>query len=154
MNRRWLTPFVLAGGIWIGCPSTASAQASCTISVTSVNFGTYNVFATTDTTSTGSVTYNCNQMANNISVALSRGSSSTFTPRTLRNGTEILQYNLYRNAGYTQIWGDGTGGTSPYTRNNPPNGTDVTITIYGQIPAGQDVRVGTYSDTVSATINF
>jgi len=57
------------------------------------------------------------------------------------------------NAGRTSIWGDGTSGTSVYSRVNPPN-NDVNVTIYGRVPAAQDVSVGSYSDTVSATINF
>jgi hypothetical protein len=39
--------------------SDAHAQA-CTISATSVNFGTYNVFNGSDVDSTGTVTYRCN----------------------------------------------------------------------------------------------
>ncbi len=66
----------------------------------------------------------------------------------------MLTYNLYRNAGRTNIWGDGTGGTSVYTRANPPNDSNVNLTIYGRIPAQQDVSAGNYSDTVSAVINF
>ena len=76
------------------------------------------------------------------------------SPRTLRKGSEVLQYNLYRNAARTTIWGDGTGGTSVYSLANPPNNSNVNLTIYGRIPAQQDVSAGNYSDTVSAVINF
>jgi spore coat protein U-like protein len=41
-----------------------------------------------------------------------------------------------------------------YSRNNPQNNNPVSVTVYGQIPAGQDVSAGTFSDTISATINF
>ena len=122
--------------------------------MTSVAFGTYNVFTTTADDSTGTITYRCNSTAANISIALSDGSSSTFSPRTLRKGSEVLQYNLYRNAARTTIWGDGTGGTSVYSLANPPNNSNVNLTIYGRIPAQQDVSAGNYSDTVSAVINF
>jgi spore coat protein U-like protein len=133
----------------------AFAQApSCTISVTSVAFGTYNVFNTATDDSTGTITYRCNATAANISITLSDGSSSTFSPRTMRRGGEVLNYNLYRNAARTNVWGDGTGGTSVYTRANPPNNSNVNVTIYARIPALQDVSAGNYSDTVSAVINF
>jgi spore coat protein U-like protein len=136
------------------CSSAASAQGSCTISVTSVAFGNYNVFTVSAYDSTGTVTYRCNSQATNISIALSDGSSSTFSPRTLRNGGEVLNYNLYRDAARSTIWGDGTGGTSVYTNANPPNNSNVNVTIYARIPAQQDVSAGSYSDTVSAVINF
>jgi spore coat protein U-like protein len=32
--------------------------------------------------------------------------------------------------------------------------SNVTVTIYGRIPARQDVSAGSYTDTVVATINF
>jgi len=141
--------------IWLLGATSARAQSpSCTISVTSVAFGNYNVFTTSADDSTGTVTYRCNSTAANISISLSDGSSTTYTPRTLRKGSEILQYNLYRNAARTTIWGNGTGGTSVYTDTNPPNNTNVSVTIYGRIPAQQDVSAGSYSDTVSAVINF
>lgn len=134
--------------------SEASAAPTCTISATSVNFGTYNVFTGSATDSTGTITINCNNSAHNVVVTLSKGSSSTFSPRTMVNGSETLSYNLYRDAARTSIWGDGTGGTSTYTDNNPANGADTVVTVYGRVPAGQDVSAGSYSDTVSAVINF
>lgn len=154
MTRAFLRATICAA-IWLLGATSAWAQApSCTISVTSVAFGSYNVFTTTADDSTGTITFRCNSTAANISIALSDGSSSTFSPRTLRKGTEVLNYNLYRNAARTNIWGDGTGGTSVYTNANPPNNSNVNLTIYGRIPAQQDVSAGNYTDTVSAVINF
>ena len=92
--------------------------------------------------------------ANNITISLSKGLSSTYSPRLMSKGAEALSYNLYTNAARTNIWGDGTSGTTVYVRANPPNNSNVNVTIYGRVPAGQDVSAGTFSDTVSATINF
>ena len=72
----------------------------------------------------------------------------------MTKGGEALGYNLYMDASRTTIWGDGTSGTSAYSRNNPPNGTNVSLPVYGRVGAAQDVSAGTYSDTVLATINF
>jgi spore coat protein U-like protein len=135
--------------------SEASAQSpSCTISATSVNFGNYNVFNGTNLDSTGRITYRCNATAANITIGLTKGLSSTFNPRLMSKGAEVLGYNLYRNAARTNIWGDGTSGTAVYTRANPPNNSNVNVTVYGRVPAGQDVSAGTFSDTVTAVINF
>jgi spore coat protein U-like protein len=72
----------------------------------------------------------------------------------MSKGVEVLAYNLFRNAARTTIWGDGTGGTAVYSRANPPNNSNVNVTIYAQMPPGQDVSAGNFGDTVSATINF
>jgi spore coat protein U-like protein len=147
---------VLAALTALLCARDAAAQLapSCTISVTSVAFGSYDVFNVSATDSTGTISYRCNSKATNISITLSRGSSSTFAPRTLTRGSETLTYNLFTNAARTTIWGDGTGGTSVYTNTNPPNNRAVNLTIYGRIPASQDVSSGNYTDTVAVTINF
>jgi spore coat protein U-like protein len=155
LMTRTLLRVTIGAALWLLSATSAWAQAaSCTISVTSVAFGNYNVFTTTADDSTGTITYRCNSTAMNISISLSDGSSSTYSPRTLRKGSEILQYNLYRNAARTTIWGNGTGGTSVYTSANPANNTNINVTIYGRIPAQQDVSAGSYTDTVSAVINF
>ena len=133
--------------------SDAHAQA-CTISATSVNFGTYNVFNGSDVDSTGTVTYRCNGSAHNITVGLTQGASATFNPRKMQKGAEVLNYNLFVDASRTSIWGDGTSGTSQYQIGNPPNNTNVNLTVYGRVPAGQDVSAGSFSDTVTAVINF
>jgi spore coat protein U-like protein len=150
--KRSLIAFaVVACGLYA---SDASAQASCTISATSVSFGNYNVFNGTADDSTGTITFRCNASSFNISIALTKGASSTYNPRTMLKAAEALNYNLYRNSARTTIWGDGTGGTSTYTNFNPPNNSNVNLTVYGRIPAGQDVSAGSYSDTVTAVINF
>jgi spore coat protein U-like protein len=141
---------VVAGALFA---SDASAQ-SCTISATSVNFGNYNVFDGSPLDSTGTISYRCNAQASNITVALTRGGSSTFSPRRMFKGVEVLTYNLFRNAARTNVWGDGTSGTAVYSRANPPNNSNVNLTVYGRVPAGQDVSAGTFSDTVTAVINF
>lgn len=133
----------------------ADARAEqCSVSSTSVSFGSYNVFANGPTDSTGTVTYRCNGNAAPVWISLSRGQSSTFEARTMTKGVDELDYNLYRDAARTQVWGDGSGGTQVAFDLVVPKNTDVTLTIYGRIPAGQDVRAGTYTDTVSVVVNF
>jgi spore coat protein U-like protein len=129
-------------------------EAACTVSASGVSFGSYSVYAAGAATSTATVTYNCGNHDRNIEIDLSAGSSGSFTTRTLKQGTNALNYNLYTDAALTQIWGDGTGGTATYTKANPANGVDVNVTIYGRVPPLQDARVGAYTDSVVATINF
>jgi spore coat protein U-like protein len=129
---------------------TAQAEANCTISTTSVAFGSYDVFSATPRDANGTVQIDCTPREN-IQVTLSSGSSSVFNPRTLRSGSNILNYNLFRNAARTQIWGDGSAGTSTSSANNVRN---TTLTVYGRVPAAQDAAVGNYADTIVATVIF
>jgi spore coat protein U-like protein len=135
-------------------PAIAEAQLglNCTIQTTPVLFGDYNVLSATPKTTTGTVTYQCT-LGVNIIVTLSRGSSAAFDPRTMRNGSEVLSYNLYREATYQTIWGDGTGGSQTYTALAALL-VPVTVTVYGRVPAQQNVAAGGYSDSVVATIIF
>jgi spore coat protein U-like protein len=107
--------------------------------------------------STGTITYHCGLLEaifGNITISLSTGQSGTYSARALRKGAESLLYNLFLNPGLTSVWGNGSGGTQIYSRSRPPFNSDVDLTVYGSVPAGQDVSSGSYSDTISATINF
>jgi spore coat protein U-like protein len=143
----------LAAALWL---AASRSEAACTISTTSVSFGTYNVYAATNVDTTGSVTYTCGLLTlNPISIDLSKGVSASFNPRTLKNGSNALNYNLYMDAALSSIWGDGTGGTSHYTATLSPLSTYVvTLTVYGRVPALQDVATGAYAETIVVTVNF
>jgi spore coat protein U-like protein len=132
----------------------SQALAACSITVTGVNFGAYDPSATNPNDSTGNVSYRCNQN-DAVTISLSRGNAPTFAPRQMRSGNEVLNYNLYRDATRSSIWGDATGGTVVYLDPAPP-GRNVTVTvpIFGRIPPGQDVAVGTYSDNITVTANW
>jgi len=156
-TRRRLARAISVGLLAFACVIVfpTVAHAACTISATGVNFGNYDVFTAAADDSTGTITLRCGNADNHVTVTLSRGSSGTFSPRRMaKAGGEQLAYNVYTDATRTTIWGDGTGGTSIYSQANPPNNQDVVVTVYGRIPASQDVSVGSYTDTLVATINF
>ena len=134
----------------VGAPK---AEAACTLSATAVAFGTYDVFQVGPDDSTGTITYRCGNNDHNIRIAISAGTSGTFANRTLKTGSENLLYNLFY-GGFTQVWGDGSGGTTTHFDNNPPNNKDVVLTVYGRITAGQDVGIGSYTDTVVVTLEY
>ncbi len=152
-NRIYL--FISVSIAFLGGLSSAYAAASCSWrTVVGVNFGTYDVFTATPNDSTGTLTYRCTGSAGAVSIDLSRGSAPSFSPRYMLNGAQQLNYNLYLDSAHTSIWGDGTSGTVHYTINNPANGQNVSVTVYGRAPASQDIGTGAYADTIVATINF
>jgi spore coat protein U-like protein len=150
MTRRAAAVLAAVVSVVLG---SARAEAACTLSATPMAFGAYNVFQAGPDDSTGTITYRCGNNDHNIRISISAGTSGTFANRTLKNGLETLQYNLFY-GGFTQVWGDGTSGTTTYFENNPPNGKDVVLTVYGRIAADQDVAIGNYTDTVVVTLNY
>jgi len=129
--------------------------ASCSFdTVTGLSFGNYDVFAASPTLSAGNLAYTCTGGAT-VTITLSIGSAPSFAPRWLLGPPGAhLQYNLFLDAGHATIWGDGTGVTGLYGPNAPADNATVMVPIFGSIPAGQDVPIGGYSDTITATINF
>ena len=128
----------------------------CTVSTTAaVSFGAYNPFATSPTTTSGTLTVNCTSVvgADNIIVDLSAG-GGTYAARQLAGpASYTLDYNLYLDAPRTVVWGDGTGGTSSFGPVNPPNG-DLVLPVYGLLPELQNVGAGSYADTIIVTVTF
>ena len=151
MTIRLLATCVLG---WVLLADAAPAEAGCTVRTTPISFGLYDPLGTTPSASTASLVYRCAPQDRNITIMLGTGASGSFTPRKLFDGTEPLAYNLCRDAACSMTWGDGTGGTSFYFLRDPPNNQDVVLTIYATLPAGQDVRAGTYTDNVTVVINF
>ena len=118
------------------------------INVQSVLFGTYDTFSALHLESTGNVEVTC-VLTTAYTIALSPGNGS-YMPRVMNSGVHALSYNLYTDATRTTIWGDGTGGTSVVSG----NAISANHTIYGRVPAGQNVNVGAYSDSLVVTITF
>ena len=134
--------------------ATGADAAQCSVSTGSVSFGTYNVFAAAHNDSTGSVTLNCNGGAQSVAVAISRGGASSFALRRMLKSTEQLRYNLFLDAARSIIWGDGSSGSQLNIVGNPPNNQDVTLTMFARVPAAQDVSAGSYTDSVTVTVNY
>jgi spore coat protein U-like protein len=133
--------------------------AVCTVSATNIAFGNFNPFQVSPINVNGTLTVQCNvllSVAINYTAALSAGGGGGFTPRTMLSGANTLNYNLYTTAGLTNIWGDGTAGTSTVLGGGLCilNCT-FTNTIFGQLPAPQPTaHVGAYTSTITATITY
>jgi spore coat protein U-like protein len=154
---QWMASFGLGIAILLLGSSTAQAQfGNCTISTTSVNFGPYDVFTSFPLDSTGSIRLRCVGLffGTPVTVMLGPGNGPNASHRWMESsaGPDVLNYNLYLDAARTQVWGD----PNPYAYSTTIVLflLDRTLTVYGRVPAGQDVVAGTYTDTVTAIINF
>jgi len=160
-RRTLIAGGALALALFAGAP--ALAAVSCTTSATGPAFGIYNPLAGAALDSNGNIQVTCTLLSGGTTtvspqVRLSMGSSSTFTPRTMISGTQKLNYNIYFSNAYSQIWGDGTGGTfygvATLTLTTFGPTQQATGVLYGQIPAGQDVGAGSYLDTIVVTVTY
>jgi spore coat protein U-like protein len=152
---RKLAP-VLAVCAALSVPSRADAMTCSFTSIGGVSFGAYNVYSASPVDSTGSMTYLCHTgIASFVTIDISTGSSGVYTARTMKKGASSLVYNLYSTAARTgNPWGDGTSNTTRYGPVLVVLGASTTLTVYGRIPALQNVAAGSYSDTVVVTITF
>jgi spore coat protein U-like protein len=137
--------------------SSGASTAACVVTAPSLSFGPYDGLSGAPATTSAVAVVTCNDSPP-PTVTMELGPSAVsggFFPRQMRQdgGSDRLAYNFYVDAGATAVWGDGTGGTATRSdrvfKNKP-----WTVTIYGRIPAGQDVSAGSYSDTLTITINF
>jgi spore coat protein U-like protein len=136
--------------------STDARAFHCTVSTTPVSFGGYDVFSSTPSDTTGTIAIYCNNPEKKpmpVTVSINSGASGSFNPRQMRlaGGSDRMNYYLFTDPSRTIIWGDGTGGSSVSTsrivKTEPLN-----LTIYGRIPARQNLRAGAYSDNLVVTV--
>jgi len=136
------------------------AMGFCSVSATPMGFGSYDVFLDIPSYTAGTVTVNC--MSEVQRARLTAGpsqTSGTFNPRQMKHsaGTDLLNYNVFTDAPGSIIFGDGTGGTTSINLRRPvgkPAPWSEFINIFGKIPPGQNVSVGSYSDTLTITIEW
>lgn len=142
--------------------AAAAGAISCTVSANDIVFGVYNPLVTTGNSSTSTLSLICSGGSGSagvtISVTLNPGVHGTYAARKMASGSNVLNYNIYWNTAHSQIAGDGTGGSSSGTVGafgSPINGSGTaTNTLYGLIPALQDVAPGGYTDVITITVSY
>ncbi|MGH8522968.1 MAG: Csu type fimbrial protein [Gammaproteobacteria bacterium] len=150
---------VILLGLALMVLSTAARAVSCNVSATSVPFGSYNIFNASPLDATGAVTVHCTNLVNllvSYDIKLSTGLSGSYAARQMANGANPFNYNLYTAATRLNVWGDGSAGTS-FVSNGilvVLLGVTVNHTVYGRVPALQNVAVGSYSDNITVTLTF
>ena len=152
---------VWGGDVLAGTASTTfavngSVIANCTISATGISF-TYDPVvanATTNATATGTITLACTK-GSAPSIALDSGlyaGLASAGPRAMRLGatTNYLGYDIYQPGTTNTSWTT----AAPYIPSAPTSKAARNFTMNGAAIGGQDVTVGSYTDTVTATVNF
>src|SRR5213082_1156709 len=144
----------LAGSAFTTFTVTGTVAANCTIAATGISF-TYDPVvanAGTDAPAVGGTVIGTCTKGSAASIALDNGQNAGLAskgPRAMKSGTNYLGYDIYW-PGTTTSWTT----AAPYVPSAPPSKAARTFNMDGAAIAGQDVPVGTYTDTVTATVNF
>lgn len=160
---------LLISCLWLLCAlgSQEAKAHTCTVGATPLVFGGYTSPNGPRVDSTATVQVLCTPtyllLACSVSYTLSISAGTVGTPgaRQMAHGAGRLRYDLYSDAGRTIPWGDGGGGgaapggnitsgllgliCAPGTRSH---------TVFGRIPAAQNVPAGAYQDQVILTITY
>jgi spore coat protein U-like protein len=129
---------------------TATIQATCTVSATPLAFGTY---AGVLINSTSTISATCtNTTPYKVGLNAGTATGATVANRSMTGpSASLLHYHLYSDSGHTINWGN-TVGTDTVSMTG--SGVAQTLTVYGQVPAGQFVTPGSYSDTITVTLTY
>ena len=131
-----------------------SAQ-TCSVRVISLQFGDYNPLSGSTLDTTADVYVTCD-LAIPYTIALDAGanSSGNFNPRRMImvGGENSLAYNIFRDPGRIEIWGDGRNNTFAHV--GIGKGTESHFIAFGRLPGGQNVPVGLYSDVLSVLVEW
>ncbi|MCA8002511.1 Csu type fimbrial protein [Burkholderia metallica] len=149
---------VVALVAWCGVPRHAQAD-TCSATASTVSFGSVSPISRASVAATGTVSITCTWSAvtltPNVLVCLNLGGTS---PRSLTNGPNEMQYDLYLDAAHSVAWGSISSGTTPasVTLTKPALGTSAsaTVTIYGQITSNQPTVPTTGNNTTTYSQNF
>lgn len=152
-HARRAASFLLVGALLT--PGIAQA-INCTITLNPLSFGLYQPGTSTPVDAVSDITIRCVAQPGSYAVSIGPGLSGNQFLRTLVSGADILNYNLYRDAARTQIWGDGTPPTFVVTGSRASVGrpTINVHSLYGRIFAAQNPNPGTYADNMLVTVIF
>jgi len=133
--------YILLACVLLFAGGRAHAE-TCTATATSINFGNVSPISGAAVPGTGTVSITCTwstvTLTPSVEVCLNVGATS---PRTMSNGTNTMQYDLYQDSAHSQIWGSVYNGTTPISLelNKPATGTSAstTVTYYGLIAQNQ-----------------
>jgi spore coat protein U-like protein len=134
---------------------SASVRRNCIITTDPLAYGSYDPVganATSPLDATATIRLTCTK-GTSATIGLDNGSNAQGTTRRLANGgIGYLTYELYSDSSHSTVWRNF--GSGVVDAGMAPNKNPRPFVVYGRIVGGQDAAVGTYRDSVVATVNF
>jgi spore coat protein U-like protein len=148
----------------VSLTASTTVIAQCSMTTQDLDFGAYDPlsanFSSPLRNSAAKIVVKCTRGATGA-VGLNLGSNASGTTRRMAaGGGNFLTYELYRDATYSsgQIWSSTNRKSAVSTGKDNPlivTGESGGFTIFGQVPGGQvNAASGSYSDTITATVNY
>ena len=154
---------VVGAVVLAGCAGAAHG-VGCNVASSGVAFGTYTPGQALPKDTIGNITVSCTKGALDVlpltvtyTIDLTRGNSSSTSPRELRNGGNTLYYNLYTDPLRSSVWANAASGMQVSGSVLLPAVSGIGSTMhsaYGRIFASQNATPGAYSDSIVMTINY
>ena len=180
---RYLRALVVVGALALSAgPASATGSQSANVTMTAnvtqtctaltpssgtITFPGYDPFtnktAPDNDSTPATFTTNCTKSSTNVFFTVSGGNNCTHaTPlgdRAMISGANYLTYQLFEDSGYGTPWqinSSSCAGTTQLSSGTITSSSqNLSFSLYGQIPAGQDpVAASNYSDTVTVAVNF
>lgn len=143
-----------ADHVSIEVPVTATVVPNCRLTIDPLVFGSYDplgVHMNAALDGSGQMTVVCTRETQaTIVMDGGRNAGQDAAVRVLNSRGQALSYQLFRDSARTQVWGRGADALTFVSRGLVAG----QFTIYARIPAGQDVPAGTYTDVVTASVDF
>ncbi|HEN8799722.1 spore coat protein U domain-containing protein [Pseudomonas sp. CM25] len=166
--RAWLAGGLTGLGVLLAAPLDAATTSTFTVTaqiaagclvvggVTSygvLNYGSQSALSTgiLSTALGGSmVTFQCTPGVA-MSMSVDGGQNSASGTRNLKrsSGTQVLAYQLYRDAAYSQTLGIGQSVAVSYS-----DPTAIRLPVYGRVQLTGTLPAGTYTDVVQVTVTW
>lgn len=136
---------------------TATLVASCNISGSVLNFGSGidPLAAAVPIDASSTLTVQCTNTTPysvSLNAGVNAGGASVFGSRAVKSGAHLVGYQLYLDTGRATVWGDGSASSS--TVSGTGSGSNQSLTIYGRLPSLSGAVPGSYTDTVTVTVNY
>lgn len=131
---------------------SATAVEACTVTVTDLAFGNYDMLDPAPTDAVAAVSVACTiDAVYHVGLSAGTGAGATVSQRSMQREGQSLRYGLFSDPGRQVVWGNTVGvdalagvGTGMATEH----------AIYGRIEPRQPIRSGHYADIVTATLFY